>query len=154
MAIGVFLFDGALAGALIAAGSLPSSPVGGSWAIPLPGMFGSAVFAFVAATIGRLEAGPELADVDAKSDITAAQTAAKSELFDAIRKNRAVTRTKETALGFALALLALTFVGYGLFLWVGHSVVAFVSSHGSQFGGLLLAGCLAVLMVFICAREG
>ena len=163
MAIGIFLFDGALAGALIAASSLPSSPFDGSWVIPLVGLFGSAVFAFVGATIGRVEAGPELADFDAESEIKVAQTSAKKDLLVAIRKNRAVMRRKEAALGFALALLVLTLVGYGIYVGrdllgtalagVGNLLVTLISSRG-QLVGLLLVACLAIVMAITIAREG
>ncbi len=59
------------------------------------------------------------------------QEAAVNDLLETIRINRGVIRRKEATLGVSLVLLAVTFVG-----------------------GLLIVACLAILMVWIYAREG
>jgi hypothetical protein len=170
MAVGVLLFDSALAGSIVAVANIHPSPLDGSWGYPLVGLLGSAVLAFITATIGRLTTGPKLAAMHAEIQqlegaeaIATAQRAAVDRLLATIESNRAVVKKKETALGFALVLLALTFLGYGLYAGKDLSrsvlsgslnlLVALMSSHG-QLAGLLLAACLAVLTLLIYAREG
>ncbi|SRR5713101_1449930 len=165
IAIGILLFDSALAGSIIAAANIPSSPLDGSWVYPLAGLVGSAIFAFVGATIGRVKAGPRLAEFDTETQLVKiedAQAIAKTRLLATIKKNQAVVQRKETALGFALVLLALTLVGYGLYagrdllgavLSGSVNLLALMWSHG-QLAGVLIVVCLAVVMVFIYAREG
>jgi hypothetical protein len=155
-AIGFLLVDTALAGTIIAAATIHWQPLDDSWVYPLTGLLVSAVIAF-AATTGQLKAGPELAVFNPQIGTLAeeaAQEAAITDLLAAIGINRTVVQEKEGRLGLALILAALTFLTYGIYLWVGHPVAAFVSSHGSQFAGLLLLTCLVVLVVFIYAREG
>jgi hypothetical protein len=165
-AIGFLVVDTALAGTIIAAASIHWPPLDDTWGYPLVGLVVSAAIAF-AATTGRLTAGPKLSDFNQLIRTLgeeAAQEQAITDLLSAIKGNRSVVQAKEGRLGLALILAVLTFLVYGLYsvrdllgravFGLVHPLVAFVSSHGSFFAGLLLAGCLAVLMVLIYAREG
>lgn len=164
------LFDGAIAGSIIALASVHPSPLDDSWGYPLAGLLISAGFAFVTATIGRLETGPKLAAFKAKIEklegeraVATVQDDAVTRLLDTINRNGRVVRKKEVALGLALVLLALTFLGYGVFTARGllgmvlsgsaDLLVGLMSSQG-QLAGLVIVVCIAVLMVFIYAREG
>ncbi len=140
-AIGILLFDGAIAGTLIALASIHWPPVAGSWGVPLAGLAVSAAFAFSTATLGRLKAGPVLSEfrdkilqLQGETATAESQEAAVNDLLETIRINRGVIRRKEATLGVSLVLLAVTFVGRAVFVgraaaWTADSCV-FGNSDG------------------------
>ena len=121
-AIGILLFDSALAGTIIATAGIHPSPFHDSWGYPLGGLVVSALVAFTAASLGGMKAGPKLSEFNAKiqqlqgETATAnAQQAAVRSLLETIEINRAIVQKKEGRLGLAIVLLALTFLGSGLY---------------------------------------
>ena len=169
-AIGILLFDSALAGTILATAGIHPSPFNDSWGYPLGGLVVSALVAFTAASLGGMKAGPKLSEFNAKiqqlhgETATAdAQQAAVRSLLETIEINRVIVQKKEGRLGLAIVLLALTFLGSGLYAGrdllgkflsgAGALLNAVMSSHG-QLAGLVLVACLAILMVWIYAREG
>lgn len=165
-AIGILLFDGALAGSLIAAATISNSPVGNSWAYPLAGLVISAAFAFAAVSTGGLESGPKLSDFLTKIQelqgidaIEKAQAAAVDDLLTTIATNRGVVQKKAGRTAFALVFLAFTFVAYSVYIGrdvLGRLMTGTLGVIGShRLGGLVLILVeLAFLVLLSYAREG